>query len=104
LLKNSSPPSCTLLAERLCLRCHSSKENDAIKVKLRSPDHSSTSSKHACAEGSVANLKRCYDESAHNFLLTYVDGRTVTDISSRVSRLINDLLWTCARLSTDPNI
>jgi hypothetical protein len=52
--------------------CHSSKENDAIKVKLRSRDHSSTNSKHACAEGSVTNLKGCYGESADNFLLTYV--------------------------------
>jgi hypothetical protein len=73
LLKNSSSPWCTLLAERPCLHCHSSKENDAIKVILRSRDHSSTNSKHACAEGSVTNLKRCYGESADNFLLTYVE-------------------------------
>jgi hypothetical protein len=46
--------------------------NDAIKVKLRSRDHSSANSKHACAEGSVTNLKRCYGESADNFLLIYV--------------------------------
>jgi hypothetical protein len=72
LLKSSSPPLCTLLAERPCLHCHSSKENDAIKVKLRSSDHSSTNSKHACVEGSVTNLKKCYGESAHNFWLTYV--------------------------------
>jgi hypothetical protein len=73
LLKNSSfSPWCSLLAERPCLHCHSSKENDAIKVKLRSRDHSSTNSKHACTEGSVTNLKRCYGESADNFWLTYV--------------------------------
>jgi hypothetical protein len=66
------PPWCTLLVERPCLHCHSSKENDAIKVKLRSCDHISTNSKHACAEGSVTNLKRCYGESADNFWLTYV--------------------------------
>jgi hypothetical protein len=72
LLKNSSSPWPTLLAERPCLHCHSSKENDTIKVKLRSRDHSSTNSKHACAEGSVTNLKRCYGESGDNFLLTYV--------------------------------
>jgi hypothetical protein len=53
------PPWCTLLAERPCLHCHSSKENDAIKVKLRSRDHSSTNSRHARAEGGVTNLKRC---------------------------------------------
>jgi hypothetical protein len=46
--------------------------NDAIKVKLRSHDHSSTNSKHTWAKGSVTNLKRCYGESADNFLLTYV--------------------------------
>jgi hypothetical protein len=51
------PPWCTLLAGRPCLHCHSSKENDAIKVKLRSRDYSSTNSKHACAEGNVTNLK-----------------------------------------------
>jgi hypothetical protein len=66
------PPWCTLLAERPSLHCHSSKENDAIKVKLRSRDHSSTNSKHACSEGSVTNLKRCYGESADNFWLTYI--------------------------------
>jgi hypothetical protein len=66
------PPWWTLLAERPCLHCHNSKENDAIKVKLWSRDRSSTNSKHACAEGSVTNLKRCYGESADNFLLTYV--------------------------------
>jgi hypothetical protein len=43
-----------------------------MKVKLRSSDHSSTNCKHACAEGSVTNLKRCYGESADNFWLTYV--------------------------------
>jgi hypothetical protein len=43
-----------------------------MKVKLRSRDHSSTNSKHAYAEGSVTNLKKCYGESADNFLLTYV--------------------------------
>jgi len=47
-------------------------KNDAIKVKLRSRDHSSTNSKHACAEGSVTNLKMCYGESADNFLLSLV--------------------------------
>jgi hypothetical protein len=72
LLKISSSSLFTLLAERPCLHCHSSKENDAIKVKLRSHDHSSTNCKHACAEGSVTNLKRCYGDSADNFLLTYV--------------------------------
>jgi hypothetical protein len=72
MLKNSSSPWCTLLAERPCLHCHSSKENDAMKVKLRSHDHSSTNSNHAIAEGSVTNLKRCYGENADNFLLTYV--------------------------------
>jgi hypothetical protein len=66
------PPWCTLLVEWPCLHCHSSKETDAIKVKLRSHDHSSTNSKHACAEGSVTNLKLCYGESADNFLLPYV--------------------------------
>jgi hypothetical protein len=66
------PPWCTLLVERPCLHCHSSKENDAIKVKLRTRDDSSANSKHACAEGSMINLKRCYGESANNFLLTYV--------------------------------
>jgi len=44
-----------------------SKKNDAIKVELRSRDHGSTNSKHACAEGSVTNLKMCYGESADNF-------------------------------------
>ena len=47
-------------------------KNDAIKVKLRSRDHSSTNSKHACAEGSVTNLKMCYGKSADNFLLSLV--------------------------------
>jgi len=42
-------------------------KNDAIKVKLRSRDHNSTNSTHACAEGSVTNLKMCYGESADNF-------------------------------------
>jgi hypothetical protein len=42
-------------------------ETDAIKVKLRSRDHYSTNFKHACAEGSVTNLKMCYGESADNF-------------------------------------
>jgi hypothetical protein len=73
------PPWCTLLAERSCLHCHSSNENDAIKVKLRSRDHSSTNSKHACAEGSVINLKRCYCESVDNFWLTYVITPTTTN-------------------------
>jgi hypothetical protein len=72
LLKNSSSPWCTLLAQRSCLHYHSSKENDVIKVKLLSRDHSSTNSKHACAEGIVTNLKRCYGESADNFWLKYV--------------------------------
>jgi hypothetical protein len=67
------PTWCTLLAERPCLHCHSSKENYTIKVKLRSHDHSSTDSKHACAEGSVTNLKRCYGERADNCWLTYVN-------------------------------
>jgi hypothetical protein len=66
------PPWCTLLAERPCLHCHSIKENDAIKVWLRSRDHSSTNSKHACAEGSVANLKVCYGKSEDSFWLTLV--------------------------------
>jgi hypothetical protein len=60
------------LAERPCLHWHWSKKNYAIKVKLRSRDHSSTNSKHACAEGSVTNLKTCYGESVDNFLLSYV--------------------------------
>jgi len=60
-------PWCTLLAERPCLHWYRSKKNDAIKVKLRSRDHSSTNHKHACAEGSVTNLKMCYGESADNF-------------------------------------
>jgi hypothetical protein len=63
------PPWCTLLAERPYLHCHSIKENDAIKVKVRSRDHSSTNSKHACAESSVTNLKVCYGKSADNFEL-----------------------------------
>jgi hypothetical protein len=44
-------------------------ENGAIKVKLRSRDHSST---NACAEGSVTNLKMCYGESVDSFLLSLV--------------------------------
>jgi hypothetical protein len=67
------PPWCTLLAERPCLQCHSSKENDAIIVKLRPRDHISTNTKDVCADVSVTNLKRCYGESADNFLLTYVE-------------------------------
>jgi len=43
-----------------------------IKVKLRSRDHSSTNSKHACAEGSVTNLKVCYGKSADNFWLSLI--------------------------------
>jgi hypothetical protein len=63
---------CTLLVERPCLHCHSSKETDALKVKLRSRDHSSTNSKHGRAEGSVTNLKLCYGESANNIILPHV--------------------------------
>jgi hypothetical protein len=66
------PPWCTLITERPCLHCHSSKKNDAVKVKFRSRDHSSTNSEHACAEGSVTHLKMCYGESADSFLLIYV--------------------------------
>jgi len=61
------PPWCKLLAEQPHLHRNRSKKNDAIKVKLRSCDHSSTNSKHACAEGSVTNLKMCYGESVDNF-------------------------------------
>jgi hypothetical protein len=42
-------------------------ETDAIEVKLRSRDHSSTNSKHACTKGSVTNLEMCHGESADNF-------------------------------------
>jgi hypothetical protein len=56
---------CTLLAERPCL--YRNKKNGVIKVKLRSRNHSSTNSKHACEEGSVTNLKMCYGESADSF-------------------------------------
>jgi len=66
------PPWCTLLVERPCLHRNRSKKNDAIKVKLRSRDHSSMNSKHACAEGSVTNLKMCYGESADNFWLSFI--------------------------------
>jgi hypothetical protein len=38
-----------------------------MKAKLQSRDHSSTNSKHVCAEGSVTTLKMCYGESADNF-------------------------------------
>jgi hypothetical protein len=64
------PPWYTLLAEWPCLHENRSKKNEAIKIKLRSRDHSSTNSKHAYAEGSVTNLKMCYGESADNFLLS----------------------------------
>jgi hypothetical protein len=66
------PPWCTLIAEQPCLHCHSSKESDAIKVKHQSRDHSSTKSKRACTEDSVANLKMCYGESVDNFLHSLV--------------------------------
>jgi hypothetical protein len=65
-------PWCTLLAERPCLHFHSSKETDAIKVKLRSLDQNSTNSKHPSAEVSVANLKICFGESADNLWLPYI--------------------------------
>jgi hypothetical protein len=63
---------CTLLAEQPPLHGNRSKKNGAIKVKLRSRDHSSTNSKHACTEGSVTNLKMCYGESADSFWLSLV--------------------------------
>jgi hypothetical protein len=78
------------------LHCHSSKENDAIKVKLRSRYHSSTNSKHACAEGSVTNLNRCYGESADNFLLTYVlSVYTVNTLSIYYEYFLLFLLLNC---------
>jgi hypothetical protein len=52
------------------------KETDAITVKLQSREHSITNSKHACAEGSVTNLKMCYGESVDNFLLSLINGET----------------------------
>jgi hypothetical protein len=62
----------TLLVERPCLRCQSSKETDAMKVRLRSHDHSRTNSKHAYTEDSVTNLKMCHGESEDNFWLPYI--------------------------------
>ena len=65
-------PWCILVDGRPCLHCNNTEKNGGKWLKLWSHDHNRSNYNHACAQRSMAIIKKSYGKILLNFLLTLV--------------------------------